>query len=148
MTSYASAEYYLHRLLDVFKGVAIDGAAAVESLPTTDNGPAWATSFGVGGLRVTSADMSGAEVDLTDAPEAGKHLVVTDVIVSVDTDMRVDLKEETWGSVLASFYMAANTTIQITPRGKWRISNPDKKLQGITSAAGNVSILAFYYSES
>ena len=108
-----------------------------------DAGAGWATSR----TRTTSADMSGG-ADISAAPASGCKLVVTDVVVSVDTAMRVDLKEETAGTVFASFYMDANTTVQFTPRGKFKLDTADKKLQGQTSAAGNISVTVLYYSEA
>ena len=62
--------------------------------------------------------------------------------------MRVDLKEETTGTVLASIYLPANGSAQITPRGKLKLATADKKLQVITSAAGNIAVTAFYHSEA
>lgn len=115
---------------------------------TQDAGPAWSSSFGVSGARFTSANQSASAANVTDAPASGKKLVITDVLISVDTAMRVDLKEETSGTVLASAYMAANTVVQITPRSKWKLATADKRLQVQTSASGNVAVTAFYHSES
>jgi len=39
-------------------------------------------------------------------------------------------------------------TIQITPRGKKKLATADKRLQVITSIAGNVSVSASYHSEA
>jgi|SRR5574343_780999 len=113
-----------------------------------DAGPAWTSTFGVAGARFTSADQSASAASVTDAPASGKKLVITDVILSVGTAMRVDLKEETSGTVFASVYMAANSLVQLTPRGKFKLATADKKLQVQTSAAGNVAVTAFYYSEA
>lgn len=108
-----------------------------------DAGPAWTTVFGVAGARFTSADASGADAAVTDAPTSGQKLVVTDVVISVDTAMRVDLKCETTGTVYASLYLAANSTVQLTPRGKgWKLATADKKLVVRTSAAGNFHLQA------
>ena len=113
-----------------------------------DWGPLWAVSMGLTSqARFTSADASGAAADVTNAPASGKKLCILDVTVSVDTAMRVDLKEETAGTVFQSWYMAANSVFQFTPRGKWKLNTADKKLQVQTSAAGNVSISVTYYSE-
>jgi len=112
-----------------------------------DGGAKWITSLGISGARFTSADASAAAASITDAPAAGKHLVVADLIISVDTNMLVDLKEETSGTVLMSLYMTAYVPVQITPRGKFTLPTADKKLQVQTSIAGNIAISAFYYSE-
>ncbi len=120
----------------------LGGTAAVK-----DNGPGWASVFGVSGARVTSADASGG-INVTDAPTAGQKLVVTDVLVSADTAVRVDFKVETAGTVLASVYLPANGTLQLTFRGKLKLALADKKLQVQTSAAGNIAVTANYYSEA
>lgn len=116
--------------------------------PIKDGGPGWASSFGVAGARYTSADRSGSAASVTDAPESGKKLVVTDVLVSVDVAMRVDLKEETSGTVLASVYLPASGTLQWTPRSKTKLATADKKLQVQTSASGNITVTAHYHSEA
>lgn len=115
---------------------------------TYDAGPSWTSVFGVSGARVTSADMSGSAASVTDAPTTGQKIVVTDVIVSVDTAMRVDLKEETSGTVVMSLYLPANGVAQVTPRSKLKLATANKKLQAQTSASGNIAITAFYYSEA
>ncbi len=115
---------------------------------TTDNGPHWTSAFGVSGARFTSADQSGSAANVTDAPGTGEKLVITDLVISVDTAMRVDFKEETSGTVLLSLYMAANSTAQLTTRSKLKLPTPDTRLQVQTSAAGNIAVTAFYYSEA
>jgi len=132
------------------KDATSDNRAVVGSdggLSTKDTGPSWSSSLGVSGARFTSADQSGSDADVTDAPSSGEKLVITDIVVSVDTDMRVDFKEETSGTVLYSLYMSANSPTQFTPRGEMKLATADKKLQVRTSAAGNISVTAFYYSE-
>lgn len=115
---------------------------------TRDAGPSWTSVFGVSGARFTSSDQSSSAASVTDAPTAGQKLVITDVLISVDTAMRVDLKEETSGTVVASIYLPANGSGQITPRSKFKLATADKKLQVQTSTAGNVAVTAFYYSEA
>ena len=122
------------------------GSAAIGA--TQDAGPSWASVFGVSGARYTSADRSGSAASITDAPTSGQKLVITDVLISVDAAMRVDLKEETSGTVIASFYLPANGTMQWTPRGKTKLATADKKLQVQTSAAGNIAVTAHDYSEA
>lgn len=124
-------------------------AAGVGStLVTSDNGPAWTSVVGLSGVRFTSADQSGAKASVTDAPTSGQKLVVTDLIVSVDTAMRVDVYEESQTNPLLTLYLPANGVVQVTPRGKLKLSTADKKLQVKTSAAGNVAVTAVYYSET
>lgn len=114
---------------------------------SADHGEGWASSFGVSSARYTSADRSGSAASVSDAPASGKKLVLTDLWVSVDTAMRVDLKEETSGTVIWSAYLPANGSIQYTPRSKTKLATADKKFQVQTSAAGNVIVLVHYYSE-
>ena len=129
----------------VADSVTVTGAVSVTG-STTDGGPSWTQSLGVGGARYTSADRSGSAAPVTDAPTSGKCLVVTDALISVDTNMRVDLKEETSGTVLASIYMAANTAQQFTFRSPIKLPTADKKLTVQTSASGNIAVTASYYS--
>lgn len=115
---------------------------------TKDNGPQWTSAFGVAGVRFTSANQSATPAAVTDAPTAGQKLVITDVLISVDTAMRVDLREETTNTVVASLYLPANGTAQITPRSKLKLATADKKLMVQTSASGNVAVTAFFFSET
>jgi hypothetical protein len=115
---------------------------------TRDAGPSWTTVLGVSGARVTSADMSAAAVSVTDAPTSGQKICVDDIVVSTDTAMRVDFKEETSGTVFLSLYMAANSLAQITVRSKFKLATADKKLQAQTSASGNIAITVLHHSEA
>lgn len=116
---------------------------------TMDAGPAWATVRGIAGVPFASADQSAAPASVTDIPTIGQSLVVDDILVSVDTDMAVTLKEETSGTVIhGPFYMAANSTLQVTLRGKTKLPVANKRLQVITSAAGNIMVEATYHSEA
>jgi hypothetical protein len=115
-----------------------------------DNGPAWASAHGIASVPFTSADQHSAAASVTSAPTSGQKLVVTDLFISVDTAMSVTFKCETTGVVIAGpFYLAANSSQQFTPRSKaWKLATADKKLQVITSVAGNVMVDAHYYSEA
>lgn len=129
--------------------VDLDGAVRVVAPDgVKDAGPNWTSVFGVSGARYTSADRSASAASVTDAPTSTQKLVITDVLISVDTAMRVDLKEETSGTVIASIYLPANGSIQWTPRSKTKLATADKKLQVQTSAAGNVAVTAHFYSEA
>lgn len=125
------------------QSVSSSGAAVV-----SNSGPSWVASFGVAGARVTSADASGAPINVTDVPTTGKKLVITDIEISVDTAMRVDLIEETSGTVIATKYMAANSSVNLVTQSKRKLATANKRLQVQTSAAGNISVGAFYYSET
>lgn len=109
----------------------------------------FAESFGVAGAMFTSADQSGAAAAVTDAPSAGKKLVITDIIISVgDTGQTVTLTEQTSGTVKGKYYVPANTTITIPFKGKFKLDTADKKLMVQTSVTGNVAVGALYYSEA
>lgn len=97
--------------------------------------------------NTNSADAS-AGVAVTDAPDSGKRLVITDVIFSAGADLEVTLKEETSGTVLLGpLYMATNTTIQITPRSKEKLDTADKKVEVHTNTAGNITVKIYTHSE-
>lgn len=118
------------------------------SVPTSDAGPHWASVWGVSGVPVTSADMSGGAVAVSDAPTAGEKLVITDILVSSDTALRFAFTEETSGTVIAYVRVPANGTAQITFRGKRKLWTADKKVYCQASASGNVEVLVGYYSEA
>ena len=115
---------------------------------TKDDGPQWVSVWGIVGERFTSADASGAAAAVSDAPTGGQKLVITDILVSVDTAMRVDFTEETSGDFLASLYLPENGSAQVTPRSTWKMAVADKQLMVQTSVAGNIAITAFYHSEA
>lgn len=112
-----------------------------------DAGTAWPTQWGVGNAPVTSADMSGAATNVTESPESGKKLVIDDILVSSDTALKFTFTEQTTGYVVAHIRVPANGTMQLTFRGRRRLSTADKKLFCQTSAAGNVEILVGHHSE-
>ena len=85
--------------------------------------------------------------DLTAAPTSGQSLVITDIILSSDTQMLFEFEEETSSTVIGAVRLPADGTVQLTPRGGWKLPVVDKKLQGDASAAGNVYVTVFYYSE-
>jgi hypothetical protein len=130
------------------KATGVQGVTGGLAVPSSDAGAAWTSANGIAGARFTSADQSGAVASVTSAPTAGQKLVITDLIISVDTDMRVDFNVESSGTIIESVYMAANSTVNLITRGKRKLANADKKLQVRTSAAGNMSVNAFYYSEA
>lgn len=102
--------------------------------------------LGVDGARVTSADASGG-VNVTNAPASDEYLWLTDLIVSVAAAMRVDVKEETTGTILASLYMPANSTYNLVTRGKIQLQTAGKRVQVATSTSGNISVTSLYSFE-
>lgn len=134
-------EWTGRRLLEQLALIASGGGGAA-----LDAGFAFPTSFGVTGALFTSSDASGGGV-VTDAPTSGKKLVLVDIEVSVDTTMRVDLVEED-GAVIASKFMAANSSFNFVTRAKRKLQTADKRLRVVTSAAGAIAVGVFYYSEA
>jgi len=118
------------------------------SISTKDNGPAWASSFGVAGVRFTSANQSGSKASVTDAPTTGQKLVITDLVVSVDTAMTVNVYEQSKTDPLLTLYLPGPGSVQVTPRSKMKLSTINKTLQVQTSASGNIAVTAGYYSEA
>lgn len=112
-----------------------------------DAGALWETRVGIDGKRFTSADQSGAPAAVADAPASGEKLVVTDLILSVDTAMRVSFYEQDQSDPLLELFMPANAPVQFTPRGKLKLSTADKTLMVQTSVAGNICVTPFCASE-
>ncbi len=112
-------------------------------ITTADGGPAWTSAY----PHTASADATGG-ADLTAAPTSGQKIVIDDIIVSVDTAMWVLFEEETSGTNILVLYMAANSTAQITPRGRIKLATADKKLRLDTSVAGNIAVTVCYHSEA
>lgn len=118
------------------------------SVSTKDNGPAWTSSFGIAGVRFTSADQSGAKASVTDSPTTGQKLVITDLVISVDTAMTVNVYEQSKTDPLFTLYLPGPGAVQVTPRSKLKLSTADKALQVQTNVAGNIAVTAGYYSEA
>lgn len=130
-------------------------AAAAASLATLvagvkDNGPAWSSVWGVAGVPFHSADQHAAVALVSDIPTVGQHIVIDDLIVSVDTAMSVTFTEETSGTVIfGPWYLPANSgPIQLTPRGKNKLPTVNNRLQVQTSVAGNITVNLGYHSEA
>jgi hypothetical protein len=96
-------------------------------------------------LRTNSADASGAAVDVTAAPGAGKYLHIDNIIVGAAADMTVTFTEETSGTVVAVVHLLANTSFRTGCLGKLATAN--KKLKAQASAAGAVNITVVSRSE-
>jgi hypothetical protein len=130
--------------------ISVTRATDEGSLPTKDDGPNWTTVWGIVGVPFTSADQHSAAASVTDAPTSGQKIVVDDLIFSTDTAMNVTFKCETSGTVVTGpFYVPANFAGQLTTRSKgWKLATADKKLQVITSVAGNIMVHVGYHSEA
>jgi hypothetical protein len=133
--------------------VASDKAIAVhDANPTSAYGlgidPSLPAALGVTGARFHSADASGAAAAITDAPTAGKRLVITDLLISVQTNMVLTFTEQTSGTILAVLDLLAHVPFQFSPRGKMRLATADKTLMVRASVSGVVDITPLWYSEA
>lgn len=120
-------------------GMAIIGA-------TKDAGANWTAVH----LVVNSSNATSG-VDICAAPTSLQKRVLTDLVVSVGTAMAVSILEETSGTVMhGPYYMDANAVIQITPRSTpmSKLATADKKYRVVTSAAGNITVETWTYSEA
>ena len=82
----------------------------------------------------------------TAAPTTGLKIVLDDLWVSADTAMRVEISEETSGTVVWAAYLPANGSVQFTPRDGLKLDTANKKARFKTSASGNVRVTALYHS--
>lgn len=87
-------------------------------------------------------------VSVTAAPASGQKIVIDDIILSSDTAMTIRFTEETSGIDVIYVRVPAGVTIQITPRGKLKLSTADKKVNAIPGAAGDVYWNILWHSES
>ena len=96
----------------------------------------------------TSANQSASPDFVTLAPTTGQKLVITDLTVSVATvPQTVTFTEENTETVFLTLYMAANSTVTVSPRALFKLNTINKRLQVQTSVSGKISVLAFYRSE-
>ena len=105
-----------------------------------ENGPAWA----VRRLYTTSADMQTA-APITLPAESGKTIIVDDILVSVGTAMEVTIQMEDTSNVLASFFLPASGTQQVTPRDGLRADLAGRRIYGKGSAAGQIRFAVFWH---
>jgi hypothetical protein len=129
--------------------VNVSGTVGIQGVvPTYDAGPYWTSAFGVTGSAAVLANITGTPTPITDVPTSGQKLVVTDVLLSVDTAMNILLQEETSGNTYVKIFLPANGTVQWTPRSKVKLATANKRLTAKASVGGNVAITTNYYSES
>lgn len=115
--------------------------------PTTDNGPAWTSVWGVAGVPITTATTFSTTA-ATDAPTSTQHICVDDILFSCDAATKLTLLEETSGTVLfGPWYFPANSLQQITLRGKKKLATADKKLVATMVGSANASLHVGYHSE-
>lgn len=137
------------RLTTMLTGLSLAaGSASIGA--TKDDGPNWASVWGVSDAPVASADMSSA-TNVSDAPTSGQKIVIDDVILTNRTTgaLECTLTCETTGAVvMGPLQVPANSSIQITLRGKRKLATADKKVKATWSAAGNVNVLIGFHSEA
>lgn len=92
----------------------------------------------------TSANASAAPAAVTPAPTVGSNLVVDKLVISSASALTFTFTEETSGTVIGVFYLAANSTITV-PLSK-QLPTVNKRLMVQTSGAGNITIDTFYHS--
>jgi len=112
-----------------------------------DKGAGWTSVYGVSGAAVVSADITTATA-VTGAPASGQKLIITDILVSSDTDMNILFEEETSGTDLCKLFLKAGVPFHYVPRSKNKLAAADKKLTAKSSVSGNVGITVSYYSEA
>lgn len=135
-------------LSDGAGGMKVSLNTSVTQGAVKDGGPGWTSVWGIAGQAWDVPDQSTVTSPITDLPTSGQKLVITDVIISVDTAMKATLAEETTGTKLVALYMAANSSVQYTPRSKNKLATANKRLTLRTSVSGNVAATASYYSEA
>lgn len=96
------------------------------------------TDYGVS-TYTTSADMSTAAA-IAPAPGAGAYSQLLEVTISVGSAIEVSLQEETSATVLFSFLMAANTTLNFKPSHGNELPTANKRWMGKASGAGQIRI--------
>lgn len=123
---------------------AISVNATIVGVPSTkDAGPSQTIT-----RMFTAHTGGGTNFDLTGLPVVGEYILLLDLLISVDTACLVQVQMEATGNVLAGFYMPAQSTLQITPRGYIKADQVDRKLLINLSVASDVQATAIYTSEA
>lgn len=139
------------KLIDIGGGLfalATSGSTGASG-PVTDSGPTWTSAHGIAGVPFTSADQHSAVAVCTSAPTSGQKLVITDLIISVDTACKVTLTEETSGTVVwGPHYLTAGIHQNTTRSRFFKLATANKKLAVQTDIAAFITVDAFYYSEA
>ena len=125
--------------------------AALEGVLSSNYaGTSWTEVHGVSGAPVNNDDFSTAR-DITDAPEAGKRIVLSGVVIGnqSDNDIAVTLIEETSGTVLFGPHtIPANSTLPLAMfNALCECATADKVIQVQADVAGNLTIDSYYRSE-
>lgn len=129
------------------RSVIVEGYTGGTAVPITNSGVTWTSVFGVSGAAVVSADATTA-VAVSDLPTTGQKIVVDGVLVSTDTAMSIFIEEETSGTDVAKFFLAANSSFYYKPTNKIKLATVNKKLTARASVSGNIAVTAEYHSEA
>ena len=132
--------------LDVVDATANQSLASMV-LGIKDNGPAWASVWGVSGVPV-SADISAAATAVTDAPTTGQKICIDDIIVGASVAQVLTFTCETDTTVILILRVPAGQSMQFTFRGKRKLASANKKLLCQSSVAGTTSVCVGYHSEA
>lgn len=105
-------------------------------------------NIGVSGAAAISADASVTPAPITDSPAAGEKIVVDEIIVSCgQPNLTVDFIEEVTTKIILRLYLTNNGAINFIGNDRMKLSAPNQRLMMKTSAAGNISCTALWYSE-
>lgn len=140
-----------HSIID--NTVDVQGTVDIGAIPEVTLNSASQVTAADGGpgftplsARLSSADATIAQ-ELVAAPGAGNRIVVYDLFVSVDTNMKVTFRDADPAVRIAGFFTASNGIEPIIPRSTLRCPE-NKNLEVITSAVGNIEITVYYSIEA
>ena len=124
----------------------VQGVNGMRAVASSDSGAEWTQVFGISGAPFASADAT-TPAAVTDTPADGDVIVVDDVIISsaVETTLTFECDGD---EVLPPIYIAANSTVQITPRGKIVTQTDEEEITVGAADAGNISVLVLYHYET
>lgn len=120
----------------------VTGTATIGAVK--DAGPNWTKAH----TFTSSADASGAGVDLTAAPTGGQKIVIHSMVISTLTALVLTFEEETSGTDVFKLNLAANSQPVRISELHVKLPTADKKLRLVASGAGQVDVLVTYYSEA
>lgn len=93
---------------------------------------------------ITASSDAQAGVNITNVdPETGGIPTIVDLIISVGAAMSVEIKSSSETS-LAIIYMAANSTVMLSPRG-FLVGFEATNIQVVASASGQIAVLCNYF---
>lgn len=94
----------------------------------------------------SSADASSTALDITAASEAGKRVVIDDILISTDKDLALTIRTK-GRTIFAKLYCFAYAPIQLTFRNGLRSPDQNQAVQILASASGNIAVTTSYHSE-